>query len=552
MSSKNQDLPAQADTIIIGSGMGALAAAICLTRQGQRVIVLEQHNVPGGWCHSFLIAGHRFSPGCHYIGQLGEGQTTRELYQGLGIANELVFFEMNQQAYEHCWIGSDKIDLKSSFDELYNHFSALFPAEKDGLHKYLSTINRVSTQLGLISQMQNFWDHLTIPWRTRHLGKYGLFSLQKVIDWHIKDPLLKAVLNTQWGNHGLAPHQASFPYHAAVMDHYSNGGFYPMGGGAAIVKAMTNMIKRNGGQLLTSQKVGRILLEEGKIKRALGVELESGQRILANTIISNADPQKTYLELVGKQHLSGRLIKQIDKTKYSCTSLVLFLVVDMDVRKAGLDSGTVWVTPNVNQKQDRKTQTSELPDFSELFISCSSLKDPTSFDGIHHTLEVIALQNNALFNQFELETAVRSEAYLKFKEQISVKMIGALEKVLPGIRDSIVHQELGTPVTNRRYIGSTNGSIYGTEKSFWQIGAFGYKSKSEIENLYLCGASILANGIAGATYSGVQTAAQILGSSQAELLKADGSQKLRVYSAEDSSFYPDWLKQKISTRKERG
>ena len=99
--------------------------------------------------------------------------------------------------------------------------------------------------------MNGFWDNITIAYRTRHLGKYGLFRLKRVIGWHIKDPLLKTVLNIQCGDHGLPPSKASFPFHCALMDHYFNGGFYPMGGGAAIVKAMTNAIKRHGGEIKT-------------------------------------------------------------------------------------------------------------------------------------------------------------------------------------------------------------------------------------------------------------------------------------------------------------
>ena len=128
-------------------------------------------------------------------------------------------------------------------------------------------------------------------------------------------------------------------------------------------------------------------------------------------------------------------------------------------------------------------------------------------------------------------------------------MINSLESVLPGIGDRIVRKEMGTPLTNIHYIDSTNGCVYGTEKSFWQIGAFGFKTESEIENLYLCGASILANGVAGASYSGVQTAAKILGCSQADLLSADATQQLQVYDAEDDSQYPDLIKQKIKNRK---
>ena len=107
------------DTIIIGSGAGGLSAAICLSRAGQQVLVLEQHDVPGGWCHSFYLNGFRFTPGLHYIGLLDKGESTHELYEGLGIANDLVFFRMNPAAYEHCWIGDERINMPADFDKLY-------------------------------------------------------------------------------------------------------------------------------------------------------------------------------------------------------------------------------------------------------------------------------------------------------------------------------------------------------------------------------------------------------------------------------------------------
>ncbi|HTC00556.1 MAG TPA: FAD-dependent oxidoreductase, partial [Ferruginibacter sp.] len=215
------------DTIIIGSGAGGLSTAVCLARAGQKVLVLEQHYVPGGWCHSFHLNGQRFSPGVHYIGQMEKGGSTSELFEALGIANELIFFKMKKEAYEHCWIGDERIDMPAGMDELYTSLSERFPAEKKGLKKYLKVVDKVSTQIYLIPKMSGFWDNVTIPFRTKDLGKFGLFSLKRVIDWHIKDPLLKKVLNVQCGDHGLPPGQASFPLHCAVMDHYMNGGFYP-------------------------------------------------------------------------------------------------------------------------------------------------------------------------------------------------------------------------------------------------------------------------------------------------------------------------------------
>ena len=123
------------DTIIIGSGAGGLSAALCLARAGQKVAVIEQHYVPGGWCHSFYIDGHRYSPGVHYIGGMDKGESTCNLYEGLGIANELVFFRMNKNAYEHCWIGDERIDMPAGIDNLVDSLSERFPKEKKGIKK---------------------------------------------------------------------------------------------------------------------------------------------------------------------------------------------------------------------------------------------------------------------------------------------------------------------------------------------------------------------------------------------------------------------------------
>lgn len=545
----------QFDTIIIGSGAGGLSAALCLAKEGQKVLVLEQHDVPGGWCHSFYLNGHRFTPGVHYVGLLDKGQSTSQLYEGLGIANDLVFFRMNPKAYEHCWIGNERFDYPANFDDLVSDLSEKFPDEKKDILKYLTLVRNVSRQIQLIPKIKTLWEQITIPFRTKQMGKYGLFSLKRVIDWHIKDPLLKKILNIQFGDHGLAPAKASFPLHSAVMDHYFSGGFYPMGGGGAIIKAMTNELKRKGSQIRTSTAVSKILLSKDKKKRAIGVLLENGEQLFADRIISNADPGITYQKLIGSENLSRKLNKKLAKTKYSCTSLMLFLTVDMDIRKAGIDSGNIWLMAEGDM--DEIYEGMQEPDiisgdkFKGMFVSCTTLKDPVSFDGKHHTLEAITYINYESFRQFEGEANQRSEAYLEFKRVLTSKMLNTLETVIPDIRNHIVHQELGTPITNQHYINATDGSVYGTEKSIKHIGPFSFKAKSEIENLYLCGASIAAHGIAGASYSGVQTAGEILGMRQDELIIGDPSQNVRIFEAEDDSEYPDWMLKKIEVRKAR-
>jgi all-trans-retinol 13,14-reductase len=539
----------QFDTIIIGSGVGGLATAICLARAGQKVLVLEQHYVPGGWSHSFTLNGQRFSPGVHYVGFINEGQSTNELYRGLGIANDMVFFRMNKNGYEHCMINNETFDLPAGVENLNTVLAARFPNEEKNIRKYLTLVQRVTYELQLIPKLTGWWQKITVPFRTKHFGKFALFPLKKVIGWHIKDPLLKAVLNIQCGDHGLPPNRACFPVHCSVMSHYFDGGFYPMGGGGGIVKAMTNGIRRNGGEIRVKQDVVKILIEN---KKAIGIQLKNGDKIIAKNIVSNADPSITYLNLIGKEHLSSKLIKKLEKTKYSVTSLILFLTLDIDVTKFGVDSGNIWMMKDENDDANfddlMNSDIAEGDSFPAVFISCTTIKDPVSFNGRYHNFEVVTYVNYDKMQAFNDLEDYHNEDYKAFKLKVIDKLMNNIDKIIPGAKQSIVQAELGTPKTNEFYVNSTRGNVYGTEKTLNQVGPFSYKNKAEIENLYLCGASTLSHGVGGATHSGVAAAATILNCKPADLMIEDANQIVRIYDAENPETWPDWVNIKRSDK----
>ena len=537
------------DSIIIGSGVGGLATAICLARAGQKVVVLEQHYVPGGWGHSFTLNGQRFSPGVHYVGLIAEGQSTNELYRGMGIANDMVFFQMNRKGYEHCLINGETINFPAGIENLKRTLSDRFPKEEKNIKEYLTLVERVSYELQLIPKLKGWWQIITVPFRTKHFGKFALFSLKKVIGWHVKDPLLKAVLNIQCGDHGLSPNRACFPVHCSVMSHYFDGGFYPMGGGGGIIKAMTNGVKRNGGEIRVKQSVAKILIEN---KKAIGVQLKDGQQIFAKTIVSNADPSITYLNLIGKKHLSKGLIKKLEKTKYSVTSLILFLTLDMDVTKFGIDSGNIWMMKDENDDKNfdnlMNQPITEGDDFPAIFISCTTIKDPVSFNGRYHNFEVVTYVNYDQLSEFNGLEDYHNDRYKAFKEIVINKLMNNLEKIIPNAKKHVVQAELGTPKTNEFYINSTRGNVYGTEKTLNQVGPFSFKNKTEIENFFLCGSSTLSHGVSGATHSGVSAASAILNCKPDDLLVKNLDQKLRIYDAEDVSTWPEWVHKKRSDK----
>lgn len=539
------------DAIVVGSGVGGLSAAICLSMHGKKVLVLEQHDVPGGWSHSFMLNKQKFSPGVHYIGQLGKGEATHQMYCDLGLAKDLIFFKMNKNAFEHCYVGEHLFNYPSGFENIKDAFKKRFPEEEKNIEKYLKLVNRVNYQIQIFPTIRGFWQQLTAPFRTKHVGKYALFSLKKVIHWHVKDNLLKAFLNVQCGDHGLPPSRASFPIHCAIMGHYFNGGYYPKNGGGGIVKAMTNKIKSLGSEVLVNHKVKKILIED---KKAVGVKLFNDEIVRANVVISNADPHITYKKLIGEEYLGKRLRKKLNKTKYSCSSVMMFLTLEIDSSLLNLDSGNYWIIKNeeydAHFEELTKNDLTVGDIFPALFLSCTTLKDPSSYDGKHHNFEVITYVDYDSVSEFSKNKNYHTKEYESFKNKLREKFFNTIEKVIPNVRNHVVTAEIGTPLTNKYYINSTNGNVYGTEKTIHNIGPFAFKNKSPIKNLYLCGSSTLSHGVSGATSSGINTAANILNLWPEDVLpKSD--EEIEIIDAEDKDSWPDWVYKKRNIRSKR-
>ena len=146
-------------------------------------------------------------------------------------------------------IGNEYFDIPKGREVYAERLKSRFPGEANGIDRYLATCARISNQLSDDFEIRTCGGAIKSGWRKRDVIFQGLLPLDRFLDWFIKDPLLRAILTIQSGDHGVGPRRALTAIHVAVVSHYFDGGWYPMGGAKVLPKAFIKQLRRCGGEI---------------------------------------------------------------------------------------------------------------------------------------------------------------------------------------------------------------------------------------------------------------------------------------------------------------
>ncbi len=508
--------PAQArarwDVVVVGAGHNGLTAGAMLARAGLATLVVERREVAGGCCVTEEIA-----PGCKasttsYIASMLRPEVIRELRLGRHGLRMIPCEPSVQVAIDGEVLASWNDPARTAAE--IRRFSAA------DARAFLAADHELR---GLAARLQPLF--MQLPPDTRATGLRGgrellrlgrslrgvrgadldgltrllTGSLGQFIDARLESRQAKALLlaNNLYGKHG-GPYQPGtligLAFHLLSGGEQAEQGFFGhvMGGMGAISSAIASAGREAGMQVATGTAAARILVRGG---RAAGVALEDGTEITAGTVLSGADPKRTFLGLLGKEDLPDDFRAAVGGIKMDGPCGKVNLVLDAEPRVRGMppDAGpgrrALFTLPPALAVADAcydRAKRGELADADELFVDCvvASNVDGSLAPPGRHVM--------TCFVQY-LPYRLASGTWDGAREELGDRVLARIGQFAPNVPAAVVARQVLTPLDLERDYGLTEGNIFhgdiSPDQLFHMRPVPGWaRYATPVERLYLCGA----------------------------------------------------------------
>jgi phytoene desaturase len=490
--------------VVIGAGIGGIACAMRLQSLGFDTQILEALDAPGGRAYVRKADGFTFDMGPtvltvpHFIEELfslqqdhamlgepdfpphvlDENVRVREGVSGGPNTSKYVEIIPILPFYRIYFDDGTFFDYDGDPVSTREQITQLAPEDLAGYEAFHDQA-RAIFQRGFLTLGYTYFGSLGSMLRVvPDLLKLGAVrSLFGLVSKYFKSVKMRQVFSFEPLLVGGNPMKVPAIYAMIHFVEKTWGIHYAKGGTGALVAALVKKFEEMGGQLRVNAPVQRILVENGVAK---GVELASGEKILADVVVSNADYATTYLKLVDKAHRRINRDALVKFRKQSMSLMVIYFGYERRDNDPDLRHHNIILGPRYEALLDEIFEKKVMsPDFSQ-YLHIPTLTDPAMAPAGHHAAyTLIPVPNNASGIDWDIEGPKLSARVLTFLEE---------RGYIPDLAARLKHMSFITPDYFSETLGSYLGNGFGVEPVLTQTAFFRPHNKSEdVHNLYLVG-----------------------------------------------------------------
>jgi len=472
------------DVIIIGGGLGGLTAGAKLAREGKKVLLIEQHDKPGGCATTFKRRDFTMEVGLHEMDGLHPKDLKIKIFSDLGIMNKLTFLK----APEFYRFHNGRTDFVMPHDPALaaSRLATLFPGDKAGIDAYFDRL--LNARKYLIENR----DKADIS-----VGEY--------LDSIISSDELKLVLLGNLGYFDDDPYNLSMNYFSvAEGSYFAGGGNFIKGGSQMLSSALAGIITNYGGKVVLNHKVTGLKVEGNRITCVIfnprigheNVEVKaSGKEIVVNAALP------LFAELLDEKHRL-ELTEAIGANKAGTSLLTVYYGFRKSLASLGYPYYSTFIYDD-SVKGPKDIPGNNHSDFSQrsfTFVDYSQVDSDLAPEGK-------GVGAVCCIDYLEDWAGLSEDAYKARKKEALEAFNARLEKLIPGFTDAVEYAEVGTARTVHRYTLNPGGAVYG----FAQYPNRKIPNLGTLENVSIASAwGKFGGGFSGAIYSGYMTAMDLL------------------------------------------
>ncbi len=493
--------------VIIGSGLGGLSCGLILSRNGYDVTVLEQGAQVGGCLQCFHRHGVKFETGMHFIGSADEGQVLGRLLRYLDVTGNVCLSRLDPSGYDVVSLQGQQFRFANGREQFVETLASDFPHQRDNLNCYFRLVEEVASASSLHSL--RVADSDTSPLNT----EYQLRSINDVLSQVVGDPLLRNVLVGNLPLYAAERDKTPFSTHAFITDFYNQSAFRVVGGSDLIAASLVRSIEQNGGRVLCRKQAVRIDCDE---QRAVGVETADQTYYPADIVIAGIHPARL-IDICQSPLLRPVYRRRVASLPETVGGFSVYLrfkpqtVRYMNYNFYGYHQPSPW--------DCEQYMAHDWPKGYLYMHFCGNDRQQWADGGVilsyMHWSEVAKWQGTSVGH--------RGDDYRQLKRERAERLIDAVCREFPTLRDGIADYYTSTPLTYRDYTGTEQGSMYGIAKDINLGPVARVHHRTKIPNLLLTGQNINSHGILGVLVGTVVTCSELLTSEHIfnEIIKAN-------------------------------
>ena len=478
--------------IIVGAGLGGLAAAIRLGARGYRVTVLDRLAVPGGRATVFTQDGFTFDAGPTII---TAPFVLEELWQFAGRNfNDDVKLKALDPFYVIRFDDGDTFTNRTDPTLMRQEVARISPTDVAGYENFMHESEAIYKigfeQLGHIP-FQSIGSMAAIVPDLLKLKAWK--SVHAHVASHVRHPKLRMALSFHPLFVGGNPFRATCVYSMIAYLERQFGVHCAIGGTGAIVQSMVKLIESQGGSVLCNSDVAEITTSQG---RATGARLASGEIIKSDIVVSNACAAHTYTNLIAGGAQKRWTKRKLARARHSMSLFVWYFGTDKKFET--VPHHTILMGPRYRGLIDDIFENKSLAKDMSLYLHRPTASDvtlaPAGCD-CFYVLSPVPNQDSGI------DWTNMAEPY---RQRIAKRLD---ETIMPGFEKHILTQRVMTPLNFEHDLLSYKGAAFGLEPVLTQSAWFRPHNRSEeVENLFLVGASTHP----GAGVPGVLSTARVL------------------------------------------